>query len=142
MKHCMARTRCIPVRVRSLARIQARLSLIRLSNGHGSGPLGMPLGMPLSTVCRAQSLSPNTLLRWDDDIPVPLTIDFMNISAATAACVFCVLACKPCFFAAISVQIAPAFCSSSLISSEIAPRSAQFLMKIRSYCIKLGQFAH
>ena len=116
----MARTRCIPDRVRSLPRIRARLSLIRSSNGHGSGPLVMPLGKPLSTVRRAQPLSPNTLLRWDDDIPVPLTIDFMNISAATAACVFCVLVCKPCFFAAMSVRIAPALCSSSLFSSEIA----------------------
>ena len=58
MKHCMARTRYIPVRVRSLARIRARLSLIRLSNGHGSGPLVMPLGMTLSTVRRVQPLSP------------------------------------------------------------------------------------
>ena len=87
----MARTRSIPVHVRAPARIRARLSVIRLSNGHGLGPLDMPLGMPLSTVRRAQPLSPNTLLRWDDDIPVPLTINFMNISAATAACVFFVL---------------------------------------------------
>ena len=62
-------------------RIQARLSVIRLSNGHGLGPLDMPF----STVCRAQPLSPNTLLQWDDDLLVPLTINFMNISAATAA---------------------------------------------------------
>ena len=106
----MALTRSIPVRVRSLSRIRARLSVIRSSNGHGSGPLDMPLSTPLSTVRRAQPLSPNTLLRWDDDIPVPLTIDFMNIRAATAACVFCLLVCKPCFFAAISVRIAPALC--------------------------------
>ena len=116
----MARTQCIPVRVRVPARIGARLSLIRLSNGHGSGPLDMPLGMPLSTVCRAQPLSPNTLLRWDDDIPVPLTINLMNISTATVACVFFVLVHKPCFFAVISVQISPALCSNSLFSSEIA----------------------
>ena len=74
--------------------------------------------MPLPTVRRAQPLSPNTLLRWDVDLllVVPLTIDLMNIRAATAACVFRCVSDKPVFVAANSVRIAPAFRSTSFVS--------------------------
>ena len=64
--------------------------------------------MHFSTLHRAQPLSPNTLLRWDDDFQVPLVINFNTSSAATAVCMFLVTLGMLVFITAISVQIASA----------------------------------